>query len=493
MAGIAAGNALPHLSWWMAAVALAVCAGAAWAWRGKDAGGIYTALSLFFFAMAMTYLTATRDIMPKGERLIMTVRIEDNPQTSGRWTKVTAIVGKYRLYGAGHDAADDPGMAWKKSGEKVILRVDTAHAIAAGDRLIVTGRAGEIGNESYGGYVRLMRRRGYSATVWTGAYDKTILLPGKARTPSYLAARMQAWAAERLGRLDLSKPSADVAAAMSIGTRQNLSPEINESYAVTGATHLLSVSGLHVGIVAMLINALLYLLPAVRYGHILKNLVAVAAVWLYAMLAGLSPPVVRSAMMLTGVQFALASSRAGSGMNILLGTAAVMLMLNPNYLYDVSFQLTFAAMLGIFTLYAPMFGLVKTRFRWANALWSVFIIGVAATAATAPLVAVHFGRIPVIGILMNPIVVLAANITILLSMFWVIFPFGFLNGLFSAVIEFSAGLQNRIVEFCASLSWGSVSIGLTGWQAVFVYLALLAAYLLVRYRRARKVADGKPL
>ncbi len=492
--GILAGNGF-EVPLHVTAVALAVCVAAAVVWRRKDAAGIYVAFALFFFSMGLTRLSMTRDVMPKGPRLAMIMHISDTPTTSGRWTKATAMVDRFRPVSeaipdktaAERPTSDDvrDETVWERSREKVTVRFDTAFHISTGDRIIATGRAGDLGGESYAGYVRLMRRRGYSATVWIGRGEEVVILPGKAATPIYYASRMQATAAERLSRLDMDPATMQVAGAMTIGVRRDMEPTLRESYGLTGASHLLAVSGLHVGIVAMLINLLLCFLPVFRNGHLVKNIIAIIVIWLYAMLTGLSPSVVRAAMMFTGVQLALASSRERNGMNILLATATVMLLINPNYLYDISFQLSFMAVSGIFILYRPIYSRVKTRLKAVNALWSVIIVGVAATLATIPLVSYYFGRIPVIGILMNPLVVFTANITVLMSILWIIFPFGFMDGLFSSVIGFSSGLQNDIVEFCASKSWASVEVQLSGRQVVFVYLtAIVILYLIRRQLKA---------
>src|SRR5699024_10392366 len=101
-------------------------------------------------------------------------------------------------------------------------------------------------------------------------------------------------------------------------------------YGTTGASHLLAVSGLHVGIVAMLVNLLLWLLPAFRYGHVVKNAAAITVIGLYTLLTGLSPSAVRAALMFSGAQLALAASRRGNSANILLATASVMLLIRPD-------------------------------------------------------------------------------------------------------------------------------------------------------------------
>lgn len=475
VAGIVAANTVV-LPLWLAAGLAVISFAATIIFLRRPASSLLTALTIFLFAVTITEATKTREVMPHGKLMVMTLNVTDTPETKGRWIKASAVVDKYRLY-------DTDNGEWNKSAEKVILRIDTTRKISIGDRLIATGYAGALGNKAYEGYVNLMKRRGYSATVWVGANSNIILLPEKHRTLRYYAARMQSAAGERLDRLHLSPEAMSIASAMSIGKRSAMDKATNESYSKTGTSHLLSVSGLHVGIIAMLVNFLLWLLPAFRYGHIIKNIVAIAVIWLYAFVTGLSPSVVRAAIMFTGAQAALASSRSSGRLNILLATATVMLLVNPNYLYDISFQLSFVAVAGIFLLYMPLYNLVKSRFKVLNAFWAVFMVGLAATLATTPLVSYYFGQIPVIGLIINPAVIATSNVVVLLSMLWIIIPVGFLNGIFSTAIGFCADLQNTIIASGASESWAALPAKLQLWQVLALYATALTAYFIVyRYR-----------
>lgn len=433
--------------------------------------------ALFFFAAGMTCLTSPRQVMPHGRKVIMTMCITDTPYTAARWTKAAARIAEYRTT----DSAE-----WHVSNEKVVVRLDSSICISVGDRLIATGYAGSLGSDDYAGYVRMMQRRGYTSNVWINTSEDAIILPRKSRTPAVVAARIREAAIDRLSRLDLNPQGFATAAAMSLGWREGMGRDLKESYSMTGASHLLAVSGLHVGIVALFINILLYLLPSFRYGHIVKNIAAVATIWAYAFLTGLSPSVIRAAMMFTGAQAALAASRTGNSANILLATASVMLLVNPYYLYDVSFQLSFAAVAGIFMLYRPLYRAVSSRFKLLNAFWAVFIVGLAATLATAPLVSHYFGRIPVIGLILNPIFILTANMTVLFSLLWIVCPLGLLKGTFSFIIGLSTGLQNSLAEACAAKSWAAIPVKMEMWQVVALYAATLAIYLTLKRRNLRK-------
>lgn len=487
MAGIIAANLL-HIPLWITAVITVLIFTTTIIFLKSKISSSLAALTILFFATFMTNATSTREVMPHGKRLVTTLDITETPYTNGRWQKAAADVSQFRLYDANFDVSEStPEKTWHKSNEKVVIRFDTAHKIAIGDRLITTGYAGALGTKQYEDYAKLMERRGYSASVWVDESQKVIVLPDKHRTLRYYAARMQSAAGERLERLHLTPEAMGIASAMSIGERRTMDKITKENYSLTGTSHLLSVSGLHVGIIAMLVNALLLFVPAFRYGHIVKNIVAIAIIWLYAFVSGLSPSVVRAALMFTGAQAAFASSRSSSRLNILLATATVMLLVNPNYLYDISFQLSFAAVAGIFILYMPLYGLVKCRFKILNVFWGVFMVGLAATLTTTPLVSYYFGQIPIIGLVINPVVIATANVVVLLSMFWIMIPASFLNGIFSACIGFFAELQNSIISAGASIDWVAIPVKLQLWQVLSIYIAALTGCLLAqRYRSQRK-------
>ena len=478
VAGILAANALRLPAWPVAAAGAAALAGAALTGRKPRTASLLTYAAIFLAAATATLAAHTRPLLPTGQRLVMTLAITDTPVTAGKWSKATARIDRYRSY-AGNDTA------WHRSGEKTVARFDTSFHIRPGERLIATGYAGELGSEDYAWYARLMQRRGYSRSVWIDGRQQLVPLPDRHLTLRHRAESVQAAAAERLARLGLSPAEYGTAAAMSIGYRSALPAALRRDYSTTGTSHLLAVSGLHVAIVTLLVNLLLWLLPAFRYGHIVRNALAVAAIWSYAFLTGLPPSVIRAATMFTGAQLALAASRTGNSTNILLATATLMLLVNPDYLYDLSFQLSFTAVAGIFLLYKPLYGAVHSRFKALNAFWALFIAGLAAALATAPLVSYYFGRIPLIGILVNPLLILTANATVLLSLLWILAPLAPLRGLFAAALSATAGLQNTLVGLCAEKTWASLPLRLEAWQAAVLCAALLTGGLLLQRRKVK--------
>lgn len=416
---------------------------------------LWSSILLFFFAVA-TVLRPRAEV-PQGERLELIAKISDNPTARGRWQSVTARVGYYR--------ADDD---WRRVNEKIQLNIDTCYHVEAGDRLVFRAWVNPIDSGSYG---RLMALRGVFSRAYLVPGNLMRTMPVDLRTPVHL----QQNAIKKLERLNLKPSSQGVVEAMTVGYRGALGGNLRADYSATGAAHLLAVSGLHVGIVFVLVNLLLYLLPAFRRGGVWRNVLAVMVVWAYAVTTGLSPSVVRAALMFSFAQVALARGTHRDGFNIMLGSAVVMLALNPNYWGDMSFMLSYAAVLSIAAFFGPLYERLKTRWKAVNAFLGIMIVGVAASVGTAPLVAYWFGNVPLSGMLLNPVVILTAHVIVGFGVLWMVAPVGVLNPVFSWVLDGAASIQNSVVEWGAGRGWASFAVGdMSLWMVVMAYLVLAA-------------------
>jgi competence protein ComEC len=186
----------------------------------------------------------------------------------------------------------------------------------------------------------------------------------------------------------------------------------------------------------------------------------------------MSPSAVRAAIMFSLLQFSLSSLREYVSVNILAGTAFAMLALDSHLLFDISFQLSFIAVAGIILWAMPIYHLCATRFKAINLLLGVLLVGIASTIATMPLVSNSFATISVVGILINPVVVLLANIIVLAGVVALaIPPVGF-------VAEGVAEWQNSIIEWAASLPYSHFDISISegamwGIYAVYAIVTIL--------------------
>ena len=184
---------------------------------------------------------------------------------------------------AWHDAE-----LWHKADERVQLwlRTDTLHY---GDRAHIVGSVKERISK-YESYNNLMHRRGYIG----GVSLSTSNILGLERDAT---GGLRRYAIESLDRYATDSASHSVVSAMVAGSRHMMSPELRSTYSATGLAHLMAVSGLHLGIVLLVVNVLLSPLRLIHRGHLVCSLLAIILVWLFAVMSGASPSVVRAAIM----------------------------------------------------------------------------------------------------------------------------------------------------------------------------------------------------
>lgn len=275
-----------------------------------------------------------------------------------------------------------------------------------------------------------------------------------------------------------------VVAAMALGDKSALTKDVREVYAVTGASHVLALSGLHLGI----IYTLLSLLVVGRRWQMLSQLVCILGIWAFAFLVGLSTSVVRSAIMLTVYALLSLGHRDKMSLNTLAFTAILMLMVNPRSLFDIGFQMSFMAV-GSILLWMPVFRSVFSEVylmdhpvvKW---VWSLLGVSLAAQLGVAPLIAYYFGRFSTYFLLTNFIVVPAATLILYLSLVVLLIP-----GL-AYLLIYIVKLLNACLTYVAAIP-GACIEGLhpTQIQTTMIYVIIVAVYLLVlRLRPSLHVA-----
>ena len=319
-----------------------------------------------------------------------------------------------------------------KSGQKLkgyFYKDERSRGLRIGDGLSIQSRIRENSNWHRGAfdYRRYLEIHGFTGSTFVSSWKwqkVRVSLEGLSRlerTKLYFL-RLRTRLLKRLAVDESSGDQYAVVAAMALGDKSALTKELKEVYAVTGASHVLALSGLHLGI----IYTLLSLLIIGRRWQMVSQMLIVLCIWAFVFLVGMSTSVVRSATMLTVYALLSLGYRDKMTVNTLAFTAIVMLMVHPLSLYDVGFQMSFMAVFAILVL-MPMFEGVFPReylmshrlLRWC---WGMVAVSCAAQLGTAPLVAYYFGRFSCYFLLTNFIVIPAATLILWLSPVVLVFP-----------------------------------------------------------------------
>lgn len=284
--------------------------------------------------------------------------------------------------------------------------------------------------------------------------------------------------------MGFSGQSYAVLAAMTLGDKSSLSERLKEDYSVSGASHILALSGLHLGI----IYAILSLIFLRRRWQIASQVLILLAIWTYVFIVGMSASVVRSAVMITVYSFVSLLNRNKMSLNTLAVAAVVILIVNPLYLYDVGFQMSFAAVFFIILFYRPVLNLMPgcvMGIPVIRQIWQMMSVSLAAQIGVAPLIAFYFGRFSCYFLLTNIIVVPAATIILYGAVLMAALSFvPYLQTLLSALLLKVVVLLNSGVSFVAELPGASIdgiAIGLL--QLVLIYVAIFSFSVLVVYAK----------
>jgi competence protein ComEC len=275
--------------------------------------------------------------------------------------------------------------------------------------------------------------------------------------------------------------------ALVVGYRDGMAPEIQQAYANAGVVHVLAVSGLHVGILYLVLERLLFFMRKRSRWKRWQALIIVTIVWMFAFVTGLSGSVVRAATMFSLISVGKNWSRSANSFNIIAASAVLILMWKPFMLMDVGFQLSYAAVIGI-TAFVPHMNWWMTReTNVGDFVWRTTSMSLAAQAGTLPLTLFYFKQFPLLFLFANILVIPISGVLLIGGMAMALLQWtGKLAHVIGLVLQFICWFMNELIMLFSSLSFAVIHTGdVHWWQAALILLALvmLSQYFL-SYRKS---------
>ncbi|MEW5767410.1 MAG: ComEC/Rec2 family competence protein [bacterium] len=283
------------------------------------------------------------------------------------------------------------------------------------------------------------------------------------------------------GLIDCLLPSLEgsLLKGLLLGQRETLPIGLYQVFIESGAVHVLAVSGLHVGLIAFIVFGLLRYYLLWRYRRLSAGLTILVVIG-YCFIAGARPSVIRASIMASATLLAMVLGRENPLYNGLALAAFILLVINPSFLFDVGFQLSFMATLAI-PLFTPIFTLMLKPVIPYQRLRLLFVVSLAVWVVLWPVLAFYFGRVPLIGILINPIVVplvgliLGSGLTLL-----AIAPLSLSLAKLAALPTLLA-LKALIwtVLAASTPAWANLQFTLSSWPVILGYYLLLGGIVFV--------------
>ncbi|MBK6347397.1 MAG: ComEC/Rec2 family competence protein [Bacteroidales bacterium] len=276
-----------------------------------------------------------------------------------------------------------------------------------------------------------------------------------------------------------------VAAALLIGYDDLLDASQRQEYAGAGVVHILCVSGLHVGIVFLIADFLFYFLRKQKKAVWLRPLLIILVIWLYALITGLAPSVLRASLMFSLITIGKSLNRQSHTFNTLAASAFILLVINPAMLYDLGFQLSYGAVAGIVAFQPHIRLIFITRNKVTSYIWGMINVSIAAQLLVTPISIYYFHQFPNYFLMANLIAIPLSGVLIYSGVIFIFLSFIPLLGKISAsIMILQIKLLNSTVAFIEGLP-GAVShnLYLTPFSTIVLYLLLFSCFFGILNRK----------
>lgn len=274
--------------------------------------------------------------------------------------------------------------------------------------------------------------------------------------------------------------------ALLLGVKDFLDNDIKKAYSAAGAMHVLAVSGLHVGIVYLLITLVFGQMRKSNWGRVAFLVVCLTTIWSFALITGFSASVMRAATMFSVIAVGEGLKRKGNIYNSLGIAAFILLIYNPFFVFDVGFQLSFIAVFGIVTFQPPIYALWQPTNQLLDYLWAIISVSIAAQLVTFPLSVYYFNQLPTYFLISNLIVIPAAMVMLTTGLFMLVI--GSISALGGKTVGFLLGgfveLVNWLIMQIQSLPASTVDwIYLSALSVLLIYVLMIYSFFGLRYQR----------
>lgn len=408
---------------------------------------------------------------------LFTARILEPPSIKTNSVQLLVMLEKQ------HDSAQT--LVLQKKAWLYVQRDSAAECLQDGQHVLLQSKLSRVQkplNPEAFDFARYLYLQGVSVSGWVGAGRWQVLQQTGERSMLSMARQSREKLLRLYRKLSLDNDEFAVLAALTLGYREDIDAELKSDFVNAGAMHILAVSGLHVGILYLMLDFLLSLAFPKKRLRVPRALMVVLLLWIYALLTGLSPSVIRSVTMFSLFAMGRSLQRRSQIYNTIALSAFLMLLIRPTYLFDVGFQLSYAAVTSIVYFQPRMAAMIPVKAKPLQWLRDLMLVSVAAQIGTAPLTLLYFHQFPVYFLLTNLIVIPLTTCILYLGIGYLMLSFiPLLPKVLGFLLEWLLQLMNASVERIQELPGAVASLWINEWQA-FLLAAFVVALCALQYR-----------
>lgn len=365
-----------------------------------------------------------------------------------------------------------------------VEKSDASKKLVYGDKIVLQSALRifeNAGNPGEFDYATFLKRKGIVYTTYLNKDQWEYLAYSPSNKILGFAKRFRRQLLKKLEYYFYFDGTYQVAAAILLGYDNLMDIETEQDFVRAGAMHILCVSGLHVGVIFMIVSLLLNFLKSTKGGQIIRIFLLLFVVWSYALLTGMSPSVQRASVMLSFFIVGEGFSRLKDNYNTLAASAFLMLLFNPNLIYSVGFQLSYAAVIGIISIYRPIYNLLYFKNKIIDYLWSISAVSIAAQLGTFPIGTHYFHYFPSYFWLVNLIIIPLSFLIIIVGFVFIVLSWlPFLAQIIGWLSSFLIKCLNEIVGIVELFPFhGFDNIYMPISKLILVYLIIFVAFQLI--------------
>ncbi len=272
-------------------------------------------------------------------------------------------------------------------------------------------------------------------------------------------------------------------AAMTLGQKNMLDPDQKQSFIKAGVMHIMAVSGLHTVILSLFVFNILFFLK--RRFNALRIVITIIFLWAFAFVTGLTPSVLRATLMFSFLHAGNLMKRKVNGINSVLASAFVLILIRPSVIFDAGFLLSYSAVIYIIAFYNDFYNKVLFKNWISDKIWQSTVVTIIAQAGTLPLTVMLFNRFPTYFLLTNILIVPLSSLLIIIGcLIPILFPVHLISSFLALILNFLTGLTEFLTSQASSLPSSTIeNIGMTTIDCAILTagMFLLTSYILKKH------------
>lgn len=431
--------------------------------------GVIVAFILFFSGMQLVSLKQQNAYSFNNTEHLFIATIIEQPEAKANSVKAVIRINVI-----------NDSLNWRRNNSQVLCyfqKDSSSLNLNLGDELIAKTFLNEIvhtGNPYSFNYKEYLKYRGIYTQCYIKATHYKIIAHNKGSKIRIFSHKSRQKLLNIYQKNKIRGDEFAVLSALTLGYKSELTPELKESFSTSGAMHILAVSGLHVGIIFIILCKLLFFLQKNRYGKIIQSIIIILVLFFYAFLTGLSDSVLRATCMFTFISIGRMFTRQINIYNSISASAFLLLIINPYSAMNVGFQLSYAAVISIVFFQPKIYSLLNFENRFFDYIWQLVSVAIAAQLGTFPITIYYFDQFPLYFIISNIMIIPIATLIIYGAIILFVFSFSNTLSLFiSKSLNFITYILNQSVNFIEQLPFSKLDQISIDIYEVFILLILI--------------------